>query len=211
MSSFSELDDPDKDVRVAIIQKRKTIAVISDFFCSMIEYIVIIPTLVYNIFWIAHIRSILTSSPIALIDLSISKPDNTCIDLIRWKEHLLTWTKVSLSKAVLFLCTSKVCCGNENDLNIFCVFIKSVTSLIPSLVFMFKLPDIIEAYSDVRKVIYHQETLDGCDSLEHALIVYQKFERMYCLFIGGIFALIVFGTFLAAVKEMWRSRGYRVK
>lgn len=211
MKSFAELDDSSIDDQFAMIQKRKTIAIISDFLCNMIEYIAFIPTLVYNIFWITYINSLLSTTPLSSVDLSGNNVGNSCIDLIRWKNHLLTWTKVSLSKAFLFLCTSKICCGNENDLNIFCVFLKSVTSLVPSLVFTFKLPDVIKEYTEIKKIIYHQETLNRCDSLENALSVYQKFEKMYCFLIGGLFAFVVFGTIMAALKEVWRSRGYRVR
>ena len=182
--------------------KKKTIAKITDFVCSMIEYITFIPTLVYNIFFLIYFTNIVNYNQ----NLSTG-----CSFLIKWKGYIITICKLNLTKAFLFLCTSKLCCGNENDLNVFCVVLKALTSFIPSLIFIFKLKDVIEDFDRSKGQIYHMDTMQSCTALWEGEIIFKKYEELYCWFIIGITCLIIIGTVLAALKEVWKSRGYKIR
>ena len=182
--------------------KKKTIAKITDFACRMIEYIAFIPTLVYNLFFLIYFHNIINFN---------QNVNLGCQSLVKWKGYIITICKVNLTKAFLFLCTSKLCCGNENDLNVLCVGLKALTSFIPSLVFIFKLRHVLDSFEGAKHQIYHLETLQACTSLWEGEIIFLKYEEIYCWFIIGIIGLIVIGSLLAALKEVWKSRGYKIR
>ena len=188
-----------------IMVKKKMRAVIADCVCSIINYLAIIPTLVYNSWWIIYIKTQNTIFP-------EKSEDITCTRLLRWRGYVLDSCVFGLCKSVLFLFMSKFCCGNENDLNLFCFLLKSTTSLLPSLIFMFKLDNVIDDFNNLtRSLIYHDDTKKSCENLSESLAIYLAFERTYVLSFVGIFVLAVFGAILAMIVEFYKSRGYKIR
>jgi hypothetical protein len=82
-------------------------------------------------------------------------------------------------------------------------------SLIPSVIFIFKLPKIIENYTlETLGLTLNEDLLWKCEELNRAIETFNYYEKFYCysivFIIGGI--ILTFGIVFA--KEFWKSRGY---
>lgn len=189
--------------------KRKKI---TDAICYLIHYISLIPTVVYNTVWFFYLKSLLEKADIFLD--SIDKIQNkSCHDIINWTNYAFAWTIIANIKAILLLVCAKFCCGQENDCNMFCLLIKSLTSLIPSFIFVIKIPDYVKSYNYSSETIpinneaNHNLTI-LCDNIANTISSFYHWEYGYVLFALSIFCLIPLGAACMGLKEYWKSRGY---
>jgi hypothetical protein len=189
-------------------QRRKT--KFTDFLCSLINYVSLIPTLIYSAVWYFYLKSVLEN--FINEDALLQGQVQGCLELYQWVNYCLTWTMISFFKAVFLLTCVKLCCGGENDCNLCCLLIKSISSLIPSIIFVLKLPDTINNYN-----VYNTNVIElkdnnllkiGCDNMASTLSLYYKWEYSYVLFVLLLFCLIPAGAMAMCFKEIWKSRGY---
>ncbi len=188
--------------------------IITEFFCNMIEYIVTIPTLIYSITWIKIIQNIIPdNNKIFKYNHQnlFEKNPPICFNLLYWKDKIINWSKFNIGRVIIFLGTSKICCGNKKDHNVFCVIIKALISFTISTFFIFKLPKAIKKYENEGiKSIYQEEIKNSCNRLFHLIDKFYYFEYYYICFIFFICFLIIFLIFLAGMKEFWKGRGYHI-
>jgi hypothetical protein len=156
--------------------------------CSFINYISLIPTLVYNAFSIYYIVSFLGLF------------ENDCSYFQKVISSILNWNIVSLIKAMIFLLCSKIICGAENDCNILCLVIKIFTSYVPCIFFLLYLYD-----DPVKNSIIEKEK---CTIYENFILFTLQVEKVYFYFITSLIAMIPVGSLLMVCKELWRSRKY---
>ena len=188
--------------------------IITEFLCNMIEYIVNIPTLIYSITWIKIIQNIIPdNNKIFKYNHQnlFEKNPPICFNLLYWKDKIINWSKFNIGRVIIFLGTSKICCGNKKDHNVFCVIIKALISFTISTFFIFKLPKAIKKYENEGiKSIYQEEIKNSCNLLFHIIDKFYSFEFYYICFIFFICFLIIFLIILAGIKECWRGRGYQI-
>ena len=187
--------------------------IITEFFCNMIEYIVTIPTLIYSITWIKIIQNIIPDNN-KIFQYNhqnlYEKNPPICYNLLYWKDKIINWSKFNIGRVIIFLGTSKICCGNKKDHNAFCVIIKALISSTISTFFILKLPKEIKKYKNDNKSIYQEEIKNSCNLLFHIIDKFYSFEFYYICFIFFICFLIIFLITLAGIKEFWKGRGYNI-
>jgi hypothetical protein len=182
----------------------------TDVICSMLNYISMIPTLVYNAIWFILLKSTLNQ----ILNENVLNNVQGCDILYYWSYYAWIWTAINFIKATVLLLCAKFCCGGENDCSLCCVFVKSITTVIPSIVFVLKIPDFVKNYllfnsnvTNISKIDLSLKT--SCDNIANVLNIYYKWEYAYIIFVIFMFCLIPFGgAFLMCCKEMWKSRGY---
>ena len=185
---------------------------ITTFFFLIIEIVISILTLSYNLYWYFYIKYITKEQSISDINVPPFTSHSilsSCEALFNWKGYIILWCRINLTKTILFFFTVKFCCGNQTDLNIPCIIIRSLLSLIPSVIFIFKLPKIIENYTlETLGLTLNEDLLWKCEELNRAIETFNYYEKFYCysivFIIGGI--VLTFGIVFA--KEFWKSRGY---
>lgn len=170
-----------------------------DFRCDLINYFSLFPTLIYNVYFFLHLKNILENIQESEID--------TCSDLFHWTNYTLTWCIFSFLKALFFLFVVKLCIGNENDCNIFCLLLKILTSLVPSIVFILNIPDYTNKFQN-SKIENLSNAEQHCLNMTVALNYFYKWEYAYILFILFIVLSIPCSTFIMGLKEYIKSRGY---
>ena len=161
---------------------------ICDNCCSIINYISLIPTLVYNAFSIYYIISFLGLF------------ENDCNYFQRVTSSILNWNIISLAKAMIFLLCSKVICGAENDCNILCLVIKIFTSYVPSIFFLLYL------YEDSTESNILEK--EKCKIYDNFIVFTLQVEKAYFYFITCLIAMIPVGSLIMVCKELWKSRKY---
>jgi hypothetical protein len=164
----------------------------TDLLFQIINYISLIPTLVYNTIWYMYLSNLLKE----INDNHV----NECYDIHRWSNYILTWLIVSVLKGLFFLSFVRICFGSENDCNIFCLILKGLSGLVGSIVFVINIPDYITN-------TYNPDT--ACYNLEKSLNLFYKCEYSYILFVLALFCLIPFGACLMGLKEYIKSRRYK--
>lgn len=167
---------------------------ISDICFNLITYISLIPTVTYNILWIYFIGS-------ALIHIQ-EENIQTCKEIVIWTKYAFIWSIIATIKACFFLCFVQYCCGNENDCSFFCLLVKSITSFIPSLIFLFKMPYTLNP---------SKLSTSECEHISLLNYYYINFEYSYVIFFLSIICLIPLGAILVGLKEAWRSRKYKLE
>ena len=115
---------------------------LTDYICSILNYLSLIPTIIYNIIWFFNFRNILENFD--NLNLHNEGIDMTgCGAIYKMGNNIIFWTIISFLKGIILLLCSKLFCGDENDCNILCIIIKSLTSFIPGVIFIFILPDLL--------------------------------------------------------------------
>lgn len=167
----------------------------TDRICGIINYISLVPTIVYNSFWIYYIFS--------QGDKVFSTPTTEdCQLLFNSISSISTWCFLALIKAMFFLFCSKMICGSENDCNVLCLLIKALTSYFPAIYFSYTLD-----YATFLTPLQ----IEKCDASWNSVLQFVKFERIYIYFFTSLLALIPIGSILMALKELWKSRKYHEK
>lgn len=184
INSFSSFEE---DLREALTPKKT----FSDFFCAVINYVSLVPTVIVNTIYIYFITKELTSR-----ETETSSP---CFNVNNSILSILNWNVIALIKALCFLFLRKFCCGNENDCNIFCLFLKVITSYIPCFYFIYEF-EYIETITDIE-----------CKKEIDFVFMFYKLEKIYFYFVSSIFALIPVGMIGMVMKELWKSRKYQDK
>lgn len=193
-NSSNSISDVDID-EILTPKKSKT-----DKFCSIINYISLIPTLVYNTYWI---YVLITDTRLGIIIDGINQHDEVCMNLSSSMSTILSWVIISTIKALTFLLLSKLICGSENDCNVLCVIIKGITSFIPAVYFYYKLSYL----SDIAGIINDSQ----CELLYSYVKLFFSFEKAYIYFFLFLLFLIPFGAILTILKELWKGRKYHGK
>lgn len=185
----------------------------TDYICSILNYISLIPTLINNIIWFFYFRNVLEDFD----KLNVSHGDhiqiNGCDNIYNWANIIILWTIISFFKGILFLISSKLFCGDENDCNVLCLIIKSLTSFIPGIIFIYTLPGIVHDYSytENRTSLISSDYIvmkTLCDNTAKAIYKYYTWEYCYILMIIFMICFIPFSAGLMCLKEIWKSRGY---
>jgi hypothetical protein len=188
---------------------------VTDYLCSIITYFSLIPTIIYNLVWFFTFRNILEN--FEKLKFSHNQSEiRGCTAIYNWGNNLILWTIISFFKAIFLLLGSKLCCGDENDCNMLCIIIKSLTSFIPGIIFIYILPDVVHNYSFYT---HNHISVSGefskmqsiCDELATAIYKYYTWEYSYVILILLIFCFIPFAAGCMCVKEIWKSRGYSKK
>lgn len=164
----------------------------TDIICQILNYISLIPTLVYNSIWYIVMSNLLKETDESEI--------NQCNDINRWVNFSLTWIIISVLKGFFFLCFVRICFGSENDCNVFCLILKGISGIVGSIVFVLNIPDYLTT-------TYSPDT--QCYKLEKSLSLFYKCEYSYILFVLSLFCLIPFGACLMGLKEYIKSRRYK--
>jgi hypothetical protein len=164
----------------------------TDIICGLLNYFSLIPTLVYNTAWFFYIKGLLENAN----DEQVAQ----CPHLYNWINYADTWVIISNIKALLLLGCTRICCGNENDINMLCLLVKSLTSLFVSFIFVINIPTHLYDSPDDDSV---------CSRIEIALGLFYKFEYTYVLSILLLFCLIPIGGCLVGLKEYIKSRSYK--
>jgi len=175
-----------------INQKGKTKAFITEKILSFGVYIHVIISFVYNAIFIFFINNNLN-----LIALN-EQVEQECEILVSWAQTILVWTTICIIKTFLFICCLR-CNDTEsdsNDCSIICLFIKSITSYIPAIIFNYKLGSLVDK-------VYNNEY---CVSIDYLIKMFKSFEYYYVVsfstFLCGIPSLAI----LMSLKELWKSR-----
>jgi hypothetical protein len=164
----------------------------TDILCQILNYISLIPTLVYNTVWYMYLSNLLKE----INEDNISQ----CYNINRWSNYSLSWMIVSVLKGLFFLLFVRICFGSENDCNIFCLVLKGLSGLIGSIVFVINIPDYITN-------TYSPDTT--CYNLEKSMTLFYKCEYSYILFVLSLFCIIPLGACLMGLKEYIKSRRYK--
>jgi hypothetical protein len=182
---------------------------ITDLICSLLNYFSLIPTLIYNIAWFFAFKRVLENMGGDLLPIDLDKDIQGCTEMYDWANFCITWITISFFKAVFLLTIVRSCCGAENDCNICCLLIKCVSSLIPSIIFVIRIPDIVNNYKAFNvNMNMNLKMKDMCDELSNSIYLYYNWEYAYILFIMFIFCFIPTGVILMCLKELWKSRAY---
>lgn len=165
---------------------------ITDFFCSLINTFSLIITSLYNIFWIYTFHQILPK-----IEEEQAK---NCLDIFNWNQYYYIWVIISLTKAVFFLLCAQLSTGTEFDCNFFCLIMKILSSLIPCIMFVIKLP-----YYGPNS--YTREADTGCFELYENLSFFYRYETYYLIFIVCLAISPILGAVAMAIKEYIKCLG----
>ncbi len=208
-SNLNDEDAINEILRKDSFTRKKT--KFTDFIFSSLIYIVLIPTLIYNVVWYFYLKNSLLflNNEEALGESNIQG----CSDVYHWVNYSLTWTLVCFLKALFLLLCYSVCCGGENDCTIVCVIFKSLTSLIPSLFYIVKIPEYVNNYkvytANAIKLTGENEFVKaGCDNMADTLISYYRWEYAYLIFALSMFCFVPLGAVFMCLKECWKGRNY---
>ncbi len=200
----SNLNDED-EVNGFLRQKRTKF---TDWIFASLIYIILVPTLAYNAVWYFNLKS-------SLIHLSNEEwiGIQGCEDVFNWVNYSLTWVLVCFFKALFLLFCYSVCCSGENDCTMVCVLFKSLTSLIPNLFFIMKIPDYVKNYQTyalnaINIANYDESLRASCDLMASTLFSYYRWEYAYMIFVLGAFCFIPAGAALMCLKEFWKGLNY---
>lgn len=181
----TDTEDIDEYLKNTYQSKRK---IVSDKLFGMLNYISLIPTLVYNIGWLYLFKNHL---------LIFGEEDSSaCPEIFNWVNYIVTWLIINALKALFLLFCVQACVGDEFECKVICVIVKMLTSLIPAIIFVIKLPDYL--YGDFKNKHCHQ--------LVNDLHTFYKWEYAYVLFILCLFCLVPFGAIGMGIKEYLKSR-----
>ena len=172
-SSLASLNEVDLS---EIISPKQTI---SDRICGLINYITLVPTLIYNLVWIYLLTSELNSS--FKDESKTNHEDNICNSLQNNLVSIYTWCFISIFKSFFFLCCSNFICGGENECNVFCLVIKTMFSFFPSAYFMYHL--------DYTNNITNLQ-VTNCHNMWNYVNTYFIMERVYVYFFVTLLVLI---------------------
>lgn len=185
---------------------------LTDYICSILNYLSLIPTVIYNLIWFFYFRDILEN--LDNLNLQNEGIDLTGCDAIyKMANNIIFWTIVSFLKGVILLLCSKVLCGNENDCNILCLIIKILTSFIPAVIFTYILPGLLSNYSFIE-TNHSDMFIKGkflCENLAQTIHKFYTWELRYVIAILFCVCFIFFAAGCMCLKEIWRSRGYNNK
>lgn len=196
--SSSNSSNSISDIDIEEFLKPKTSK--TDKLCSIINYVSLVPTLIYNTYWI---YVLISDTRLGHIIDNINQSDEICVNLSSSMSIILTWVIISTIKAFTFLLLSKLVCGSENDCNVLCVVIKGITSFIPSVYFYYK----FSYLSDITQIISDSP----CELLYSYVNLFFSFEKAYIYFFLFLLFLVPFGAILTIFKELWKGRKYHVK
>jgi hypothetical protein len=189
MKMKNSLNSDELDINELLkTEKRKT----TDILCELLNYFSLVPTLAYNAYWYIYFKNILEKATDA--DLT------HCHSINKWINYADVWVILSCIKAMFFLGCVRLCCGNENDTNMLCLLIKSLSSLFASFIFVIYIPGQLHH-------TYEEETV--CFNMEKALDMFYRCEYTYVLFVLLLFCLIPVGGCLVGLKEYIKSRSYK--
>lgn len=195
-SSNSSNSHSDVDIEDILTPKASK----TDKLCSIINYLNLILTLVYNTYWI---YVLITDTRLGTIIDRVNQSDEVCMNLSSNMSTILSWVVISTVKALTFLLLSKLICGTENDCNVLCVIIKGITSFIPAIYFYYKLSYL----SEIAETILDSQ----CELLFAYAHLFFSFEKAYIYFFLFLLFLVPFGAILTILKELWKGRKYHRK
>jgi|LauGreDrversion4_2_1035121.scaffolds.fasta_scaffold350964_1 hypothetical protein len=183
----------------------------TDWLFSSLIYIILIPTLIYNAVWYFNLKSsllLLTNE-----DWINENRIQGCGDVFNWVNYSLTWVIICFFKALFLLLCYSVCCSGENDCTMVCVMFKSLTSLLPSLIYIVKIPEYVKNYQvysiNAINLTGVDETLRAsCDLMASTLFSYYRWEYSYMIFLLGVFCFILAVAACMCLKELWKGLNY---
>lgn len=175
--------------------KPSTKKIITDKFCNLLNYISLLLSFIYNLYFFTVLKNDLFLIP---DDTNQNKINlNHCNDLCITAGYIISWNIISICKSFILLFLCRVCFGDENDCNWFCLVIKALSSFIPSIVFCLRL----RKYIDFTVI----ETDKICENLRMNINNFLDWEMFYIMGIISCVCLIPLGAFLVGLKEYYKS------
>lgn len=158
----------------------------TDVICGLINYVSLIITSAYNIFWVLNFHQILPK---------IEEDHITnCQEIFNWNNYYYIWVVISLIKAMLFLLCAKFGSSSEFDCNFFCLLLKTLSSLIPCVFFIIKIP-----YYGPNTFNIEKET--ACFDLYDNMVRFYRYETYYLIFVIGLCLSPIIGASGMGLKE----------
>ena len=184
----------------------------TDFVFGSLIYIILIPTLIYNAVWYFNLKNSLLSVNNEDLYLYENRVQG-CTDIFNWVNYSLTWVLICFFKAIFLLFAYFFCCSGENDCTMVCVVFKSLTSLLPSLFYILKIPDYVKNYHVYSSNAINLAEVDkslqsACDLMASTLLTYYKWEYSYMIFVIFVFCFIPAGAICMCIKEFWKGLNY---
>lgn len=176
----------------------------TDKICSIINWLTLLPTIIYNIVWLYLLKNAFEDVNITEFEVNSTKSAE-CLNVFNSLNTIFVWVIVSLTKSIIFILFSKFLCSVESDCNILCLFIKGIASYLPSLYFIYS----IDYTMDIDNASVSSNDNSGCCSnLLYFAQLFYIMERYFVILFTSLLALIPIGSILMLIKELWRSRGY---
>lgn len=171
----------------------------TDKLCGLINYITLIPTLIYNIVWIYMLTSELNNSFNEESINNNNSGNNICSSMQTSLISIYSWCTISIVKSVSLLCCANFICGGENECNVICLVVKFFFSFIPSVYFVY----LLDYTSNINNL-----QVESCHNIWNYVHTYYIMERIYVYFFVVLLVMLPVGTILLACKELWKSRKY---
>lgn len=207
--SASFIDD--EIINEFLSKEMKTKKKFTDLICSLVNYFSLIPTLIYNAIWFFYFKSLLESIGGDNMPPALEREVQGCEELYHWINYSLTWVIVCFSKGLFFLICVRICCGADNDCNMFCLLIKTLTSLIPCIFFIVKIPDHVNNYKSLNLNLTQGAEVEAyrriCNNMADELDLFYKWEYAYMMLTISLFCFVPAGAVLMCLKEYLKSRG----
>jgi hypothetical protein len=173
----------------------------TDKICGIINFISLIPTVVYNICWLFVLKNIFENEEGFLESIKFS---DECSKLYWSLNTAFFWVVISLLKSIFFLLCARMICGGEIDCSMLCLLFKAITSYFPSIYFTYAFEYTLEISKDAASLFNNQK----CEVLLDYSQWFYTTERAYFLFFSILIGLIPIGSVLLGLKELWKSKGY---
>ena len=173
---------PDINLFKLFTRKRKLI----QFCFDKIIFLSIIPTLIYNIFWI-----------IKMFQLKFEN----LVNLIEFKYCILFACFITLIKGIIILFFPLIRCGTGNNLNDFsfiCVFLKTFTTFLYTKYLTGDLEEKFNLFDNINSI----------DEIYYWIKLFYKLECLYLKWIYTIVGIILFSLIKSVLKEIFRGKQY---
>lgn len=192
-SSSNSIDEKFNSTKANKPNKKRLINIL----ISNINYFSLIPTFLYNsIFLYLSINEILKRNTYS--------SNESCINMEDYLYLIVFWNVFSLVKSFVFIVFSNFLCESEYDCNAICLFLKIITSYIPSIYFINSTKNLM---STVENLISSIES--PCGIMINNILMFYKIEKIYFYFISSLFCLFPIMMVMIICKELWKTRKYQ--
>lgn len=171
---------------------------LTDKFCNLLNYISLLLSFVYNIYFFSLLKNDLLTIP-EYEGVKNNHYSNICNEMSMIAGYIISWNIISISKAFILLFLCRACFGDDNDCNWFCLLVKALSSFIPSIIFCLKLRKFVD-FNDNNDVNQY------CHNLNLHINKFFDWELYYIMGIISCICLIPAGALLVGMKEFYKSR-----
>jgi hypothetical protein len=193
------------DLREILNPKTNT----TDKICGILNYINLLPTLVYNLTWLFLLKNCFEENYEVFLN-GVSQNTNDCTKLHNSLNTVFIWAIINISKAIFFIVCSNIFCDSKvNDCNILCLVFKVLSTYIPSLYLLSSFEYSTELdQNTLLASISQDENKALCGNLLYYTQKFYYYERSYVILVSSLLIMIPVGSILMALKELWKSKNY---